>query len=82
MSADSRSNPPSPDYVMVLKEDLVELAQDIMASQQLDAVLSPEETLARASNFAWRYLQRPERNRVEQWVHDKEYKQPKLILKT
>ena len=75
-------NPPSPDYVMVLKEDIVELAQDTMASQQLDAVLSPEEVVARASHFAWRYLHRAERNRVEKWVNDKEYKQPKIILET
>ena len=82
MSADSKLSPPSPDYLMVLKEDLVELAQDIMASQQLDAPLSPEETLARVSCTLWAYLPRSERNRVEQWINAKEYKQPKLILET
>jgi len=82
MSADSTLNPPSSDYLMVLKEDLVELAQDVMASQQLDAVLSPEETLARVSCIIWAYLPRSERNKVEQWVNDKEYKQPKIILET
>ena len=81
MSTDPNLSVPSDEYVLVRKDDLIEMAQDIKASQQLDAPLSPEETMARVNCVLWAYLTRAARTEVEDWIDEKKYLAPKIIIK-
>lgn len=80
MSTDPNLSVPADDYVLVRKDDLIEMAQDIKASQQLDAPRSVEETMASVSCVLWAYLTRAARTEVEDWIADKKYLAPKIII--
>ena len=80
MSTDPNLSTSGDQYVLVLKDDLIEMAQDIKASQQLDAPRSTEETMASVSCRIWPYLNRAARTEVDEWIADKKYLAPKIII--
>ena len=75
----SKSNDRAPyddQYLLVRKDDLIDLSKDIKAGMQRDSPLSPIETLARLDCLVWGLIPRSERKAIDQWIDDKEYLPP------